>query len=108
MSDDKINVEAKFEFPTVEDASDIDLDAEPVFLVIAIKVEGKDGFESTVKLPLGREVPSVEFAKAAKVLQLVAHSFYHQQYAHLREEHEKLNKGKRDVPPLLEKDQRGS
>lgn len=81
---DKIKVEAKFEFPAVDDADFIDLDSKPVCLIIDIKREGKDGFESTVKLPVG-EVSSEEFAKAAKVLQLVAHSFYHQQYARLRE-----------------------
>lgn len=81
MDNDKIKVEARFEFPIVEDA--IDIDAEPVFLVIELKRKGKDGFSSTVKLPLG-EVSSREFAKGAKVLQLAAHSFYHQQYAHMR------------------------
>lgn len=79
---EKIKVEAKFEFPA---KVLYDMKAEPSFVIFDIKVEGKDGFSSTVKLPLG-EVSSVEFAKAAKVLQLVAHSFYHQQYARLREE----------------------
>jgi len=56
----------------------------PKAIVINIKREGKDGFESSVKIPIG-DVSAEEFAKGAKVLQLVAHSFYHQQYAHLRE-----------------------
>lgn len=79
---EKIKVEAKFEFPA---KVLYDMKAKPVFLIIDIKGEGKDGFSSTVKIPIG-DVSTEEFAKAAKVLQLVAHSFYHQQYARLREE----------------------
>lgn len=77
-----IKVEAKVGYHPVKDASDLDM--EPAFFIINIKREGKDGFESTVKIPIG-EVSPKEFAKAAKVLQLVAHSFYHQQYRNLRE-----------------------
>ena len=82
---DKIKVEAKFGYTPVEDIADIDL--EPSFVIFDIKREGKDGFESTVKIPIGN-MPAKDFAKGVKVLQLVAHSFYHQQYTHLREKGE--------------------
>lgn len=102
---EKIKVEAKFGYTPVEDVADIDL--EPSFVIFDIKREGKNGFESTVKIPVG-DVPTEEFVKAVKVLYLASQAFHHHIYTRLREKMEELDVGKRDVLPLLEKDQRGS
>jgi len=73
---------------------------------ILIKME-KDNFETSVKIPIGREVSSKEFALAVKALYQASTVFHHRVYDRLREKMEELNKGFEKSPALLEKDQRG-
>lgn len=99
MSSDKIKV--KYDVSV-----GVNLVADAV--LIKMRREGKDGFEATVKIPVGDEVSSKDFALAVKALYEASLSFHHRVYDKLREEMEALNRGKGDVPPLLGKDQRGS
>ncbi len=78
---DKIKVEAKFGYTPVEDVADIDL--EPSFVIFDIKKDGKNGFSSTVKIPIG-DIPAKEFAKGVKALYLAAQAFYHHMYSSLQ------------------------
>jgi outer membrane protein assembly factor BamA len=74
---------------------------------ILIKME-KDNFQTSVKIPIGDEVSSKEFALAIKALYQASVVFHHRVYDGLREKMEELNKGFEKSPALLEKDQRGA
>ncbi|MCK4496973.1 MAG: hypothetical protein KAU24_02185 [Candidatus Aenigmarchaeota archaeon] len=67
----------------------------------------KDNFETSVKIPIGREVSSKEFALAVKALYQASTVFHHRVYDRLREKMDALNRGSEKSPALLEKDQRG-
>ena len=70
-----------------------------------IKME-KDGFVTTVKIPVGDKVSSKRFALAVKALYQASVVFHHRIYDGLREKMEELNKGFEKSPALLEKDQK--
>jgi hypothetical protein len=67
----------------------------------------KDNFQTSVKIPIGDEVSSKEFALAIKALYQASVVFNHRVYDGWREKMEELNKGFEKSPALLEKDQRG-
>ena len=73
---------------------------------VLIKME-KDGFETSVKIPVGDKVSSKRFALAVKALYQASVVFHHRVYDRLREKMEDLNKDFEKSPALLEKDQRG-
>ena len=67
----------------------------------------KDDFETSVKIPVGREVSAKEFALAVKALHQAATVFHHRMYDKLREKMDALNKGFEKSPAIIEGDQRG-
>jgi len=92
MGADDIQVKTRWMYPQVEDAADIDLDAEPIAIEFEIKKTGKNGFETKIRVPVG-EVPSLEFAKGVKALYLASQAFHHHMYNSLREKLEEVNRG---------------
>jgi len=101
MSDEKIMVEVRLEYPPDRL---FDSSVEPIAVVVKMR---KDDFETTVQIPVGDEISSKEFALAVKALYQASVVFHHRVYDKLREKMEDLNKGFEKSPALLEKDQRG-
>ena len=73
---------------------------------VLIKME-KDGFETSVKIPVGDKVSSKRFALAVRALSQASVVFHHRVYDRLREKMEELNRGFEKSPAIFEKDQRG-
>lgn len=96
MADEKIKVEV----------TRLGVTRESYATAVLIKME-KDNFETSVKIPVGREVSSKEFALAVKALFQVSTVFHHRVYDRLRKKMDALNKGFEKSPAILEKDQRG-
>lgn len=96
MSDEKIKVEVYF----LKGKRDVYPTA------VLIKME-KDNFETSVKIPVGDEISSKEFALAVKALFQASTVFHHRIYDRLREKMDALNKGFEKSPAIIEGDQRG-
>jgi hypothetical protein len=111
MSLDNIEVTVKTEMAGFHPAISEKI---PVAILVTMKrrvkkgEKAKDGFEATVRVPIGEPISSVEFAKGVKALFLASQAFHHRVYDKLREELDALNQGMEKSPAIFEKDQRGS